>query len=67
MVVAQWASVLTLGDVASVSPLLKTVMKGELERLAGRSVQERNGWKCSCLPKFRRAAVPFNGDYSNYN
>lgn len=36
--VAQRASVLTLGDAASVSPLLKTVTKEELERLAGRSV-----------------------------
>ncbi|OBT78004.1 hypothetical protein VF21_03120 [Pseudogymnoascus sp. 05NY08] len=36
--VAQRASVLTLGDAASVSPLLKTVTRGELEGLAGRSL-----------------------------
>jgi pseudouridine-5'-phosphate glycosidase/pseudouridine kinase len=33
--VAQRASVLTLGDAASVSPLLKTVTRGELEGLVG--------------------------------
>ena len=36
--VAQRASVLTLGDAASVSPLLKTVTRAELQRLVGRSV-----------------------------